>query len=371
MQQWQLPQLDEINGDILYVLDVILLSEAVAIAVKIKKTKPSSVRSTPETRASDNALRLARLQRLISDPSESVASFAAKYGITVPPPPEGRFKLSRAQCDALASEVRLAAERLAPQIKPLTDAEDRLREATETFDIRESFIGPHAADSPEAKILRDDDRYKSALENYHQAEAEVERLAEEAAQKHGEELCTLYVLYPAFKNSLRHEDYLVAYQLYQAISTALGLPSETNSTSVDISEPATKVPLLNADQQPEESETPPKRTRPGRRPRELEIEEKRYVSLPTAAKQLGVTHGTMHNWATKKVLPDGTELDIVQDKISRHRFISVENVELLANRFGRVGSSASAGRVSLKMAAPNISGTKPSESEPHQEHRKR
>lgn len=97
--------------------------------------------------------------------------------------------------------------------------------------------------------------------------------------------------------------------------------------------------------------------RRGRKPqsyREVESEGKKYISLLAAAKQLHVTRGTVHKWATKRVLADGTVLDVIQDKVSKHHFISVDSVERLANRF--TGGDKTDARHSLKL---NVSTPKP------------
>jgi hypothetical protein len=94
------------------------------------------------------------------------------------------------------------------------------------------------------------------------------------------------------------------------------------------------VNIPSSDELPKPEPAAPQKTRRPKSPRQIEIDGKVYVSLPTAAKLLHVTHVTMHNWAEKKVqLSNGKPINVVRDPMSRHRFISLEEVGLLAHRF--------------------------------------
>jgi hypothetical protein len=94
-----------------------------------------------------------------------------------------------------------------------------------------------------------------------------------------------------------------------------------------------------------------------RGPRHVQIDGKEYVSLPTAAKTLKIAHMTMYKWATNQVVGDGKPLDVYQDPMSKHRFISLEEVQRLANRFRRSGTSDNVGRGSLQGGASKTSPT--------------
>lgn len=100
---------------------------------------------------------------------------------------------------------------------------------------------------------------------------------------------------------------------------------------------------------PEPRGKPPEPTsRKKKGPREIEIDGKKYVSLPTAAKMLSVTHGTLHGWATKNIaVYAGRPISVVKDPVSRHRFISLDEVELLKHRFEPLHAAPNTTRESL------------------------
>jgi NUMOD1 domain len=58
-----------------------------------------------------------------------------------------------------------------------------------------------------------------------------------------------------------------------------------------------------------------------------------YYSLPEAAKIVGVTHVTMHNWATGRIPLQGLKLQVKYDHIKHQRFLSEETVNELKRRF--------------------------------------
>lgn len=60
-----------------------------------------------------------------------------------------------------------------------------------------------------------------------------------------------------------------------------------------------------------------------------------YVSLPEAARRLGVSHMTLYRWATGRVPLNGftPHVKVVKDPISGHYYIAEESIEQLDNRF--------------------------------------
>lgn len=111
-------------------------------------------------------------------------------------------------------------------------------------------------------------------------------------------------------------------------------------------------------------EAPHQTAQRGRKPgthRQVVVQGVTYVSLPFAAKEVGVAHPTMHKWATGKLSAGGVALDVVRDEISKHRFISLQSVELLKNRFKPERGSALATTIPSKsetLAVPEPSPTR-------------
>jgi len=191
----------------------------------------------------------------------------------------------------------------------------------------------------------------AATETVREADALRSRREAEEARRLGAKVLVRHGVESAATPDLSHHH-------EGADTVGTGVPSQHSPTSHlyfedELSDNSSPV---NAPEQSPPLHAPAK-TRGKRVAREFKIDGKIYVSLPTAAKRLSVTHMTLHRWASQKLLPDGTPLDVIQDPMSKHRFILNEHVERLAHRFTAVGSPENSARPTNQNYPPESSRT--------------
>lgn len=66
---------------------------------------------------------------------------------------------------------------------------------------------------------------------------------------------------------------------------------------------------------------------------EMNFHDKKYISVPDAAKRLEIPRMTMYRWAKKGKTGRGDALDAIKDSLTNHYFIAEESIERLLSRY--------------------------------------
>jgi hypothetical protein len=68
--------------------------------------------------------------------------------------------------------------------------------------------------------------------------------------------------------------------------------------------------------------------------REVEYDQKKYISVRVAARLLGLSHTTLYQWAQKGQASNGARLDVIKDTLTNQMLVSEKSIRsLMASRF--------------------------------------
>jgi hypothetical protein len=82
------------------------------------------------------------------------------------------------------------------------------------------------------------------------------------------------------------------------------------------------------------SELDTKKRTSNRSAREVEYDQKKYISVRVAARLAGLSHTTMYQWAQRGEASNGRHLDVIKDTLTNQILISEQSIiTLLENRF--------------------------------------